>query len=228
VEVAVKTFASAAHDANNINGLSVFTLVLWMVCSLVGGLGFAIHYAHPHPHRTQPPPVKVEMLEVKLADDPQPTPEVSQNPPVTDSPAQPQIPQPIAVAQPSPAIAFALLVKGPVQIVAPRFAARTQATPTPAPVPSPTPQKLVFGEGEGHQPKPDYPQSAQRAGEEGSVTVRFTVAENGQVIAAEIIAPSRWPLLNKSALRAVRERWRFAPGTIRRYDVPIRFQLTTK
>jgi TonB family protein len=228
VEVAVKTFASAAHDANNINGLSVFTLVLWMVCSLVGGLGFAIHYTHPHPHRSQPPQVKVEMLEVKLADDPEPTPEASQNPSVTDSPTQPQIPQPIAVAQPSPAIAFALLVQGPVQIVAPRFAARTQATPTPAPAPGPTPQKLAFGEGEGRQPKPDYPQSAQRAGEEGTVTVRFTVAETGHVTAAEIVEPCRWPILNQSALRAVRERWRFVPGTIRMYDVPIRFQLTAE
>jgi hypothetical protein len=32
-------------------------------------------------------------------------------------------------------------------------------------------------------------------------------------------------LLNRAALRVVRERWRFSPGAIRVYEVSIRFEL---
>jgi protein TonB len=222
----MKTFASTEYDANGICGLGVLTLVLWLGCLLVGGLGFALPYAHPRPPQAQPPPVKVEMLDVKLTDDPHPAPDAPQNSTVTDPLAPPQIPQPIAVAQPSPAIAFALPVKGPVQIVAPRFAAHFQAPPAAAPAPSP--QKLIFGEGEGAQPEPDYPERARHQGQEGTVTIRFTVAGDGHVAAAEIAEPCRWPMLNQSALRAVRERWRFMPGPLRIFDVPIHFQLRTK
>jgi TonB family protein len=57
------------------------------------------------------------------------------------------------------------------------------------------------------------------------VRVGFTVAEDGRVPAAEVVAASPWPLLNEAARRTVRERWRFAPGTARRYEVTIRFEL---
>jgi protein TonB len=220
----MKTFTSTEYDANSISALSVFTLVLWIGCALVSWFGFVLPYAHPRALPLQPPPVKVEMLEVKLTDDSQPTPEASHNSTITDPLAQPQIPQPIAVAQPSPAIAFALPVKGPVQIVAPRYAAHTQAPPAPAP--TPTPQKLVFGEGEGRQPAPEYPGRARREGQEGSVTVRFTVGEDGRVTTAQALVPCRWQLLTESALRVVRERWRFSAGPLRAYDVQIRFVLT--
>ncbi len=222
----MKTFTANQYDAYRISILSVFTLMLWLGCLLVGGLGFIMHYPQPHSPSAQPPPVKVEMLEVKLTDDPQLTPESSHNSTVTDPVAHPQIPQPIAVAQPSPAIAFALPVKGPVRIVEASHAAYSQPS-TPAPA-TPAPQPLTFGEGEGRQPAPEYPERARRAGQEGSVTVRFTVAEDGYITAAEVIEPCRWPLLNQSALHAVRERWRFVPGPIRIYDVPIHFQLRAK
>jgi protein TonB len=221
----MKTFASTEYDVDSISSLGVFTLVLWLGCLLIGGLGFALHYAHPHPPQAQPPPVKVEMLEVKLTDDSQPTPESSPNPTVTDPLAPPQIPQPIAVAQPSPAIAFALPVKGPVRVVEARQAAYSQST-APAPATAPGPQRLTFGEGEGKQPSPDYPRRAQQEGQEGGVLIRFTVAENGHVTAVEAVEPCRWPLLNQNALRVVKERWRFSPGPVRVYEVLIQFVLT--
>jgi protein TonB len=218
----MKTFTSTEPDASSISGLSVLTLVLWLGCLLVGGLGFALPYTHPRPLQAQPPPIKVEMLEVKLADNAQPTPGSSQNFTITDPLAPPQIPRPVPVARPSPTIAFALPVKGPVQIVESRYAAHTQAPPAAAPAP----QSLTFGEGEGRQPAPEYPGRARREGQEGAVTVRFTVAEDGHVAAVQALVPCRWPLLNESVLRVVRERWRFSPGPLRVYDVQIRFVLT--
>jgi protein TonB len=222
----MKTFASSTPDANKISGLGVFTLVLWVGCLLVGGLGVALPYTRPHPPQPQPEPVKAEMLDVKLTDDSPPAPEPADKSAIAEpNPLAQQIPQPIPVARPSPAIAFAIPVKGAVRIVPANQAAYTQPSSRPV-VAAPTPQPLTFGEGEGRQPKPEYPQRAQRDGQEGAVTVRFTVAEDGHVVTVEAISPSRWPLLNESVLRAVKERWRFSPGKLRIYDVLIRFQLS--
>ena len=90
----------------------------------------------------------------------------------------------------------------------------------------PAPQQLTFGQGDGRQPAPEYPVRARREGQEGTVKVRFLVGEDGRVLTAEAAAQSPWPMLNDSALRVVRERWRFRAGTLRNYEVAIRFQLT--
>jgi TonB family protein len=64
-----------------------------------------------------------------------------------------------------------------------------------------------------------------REGQEGSVTVQFSVGDEGRVLAAEAVAPSPWPLLNEAALTVVRERWQFRAGQTRLYQVSIRFRL---
>jgi protein TonB len=99
-------------------------------------------------------------------------------------------------------------------------------TPAVVEAPAPlTPQPLTFGQGDGKQPAPDYPRESLRQGQEGTVTVRMTVGEDGRVLAAEDSSPSPWPLLNNAAVRVVKSRWRFAPGPVRAYEVAIRFQL---
>jgi TonB family protein len=65
-----------------------------------------------------------------------------------------------------------------------------------------------------------------REGQEGTVTVRFSVGESGRVLTAEALKPSPWPLLDNAAVRVVRERWRFRAGEVRLYEVAIRFELT--
>jgi TonB family protein len=92
-------------------------------------------------------------------------------------------------------------------------------------VSAPALQVIAYGEGEGRQPAPVYPRQAVREGQEGVVTVRFSVGENGRVLGAESVTPAPWPLLNAAALRAVKERWRFQPGPARLYEVAIRFEL---
>jgi TonB family protein len=217
----LKTFVPALPDLNRVSTLAVFTLVLWLGCVLVGALGLILPYRRPLPPKPAPPPVKVELLNVELSNETQP-PEPPKTVIPPDALTRPDIPPPVPVAEPSPAIAFALPVAGPVRVVAVNHAAAARPAATAA---LPAPQKLTFGQGEGRQPAPDYPPRARREGQQGNVTIRFAVAADGQVTAAEVISPSPWELLNAAALRAVRERWRFPAGAVRVYDVVIRFEL---
>jgi protein TonB len=210
----------------------VVTLVLWVSCALIGVLGFAMPYSHPLVAKAQPEPVQVEMLNVELTSEPLPdlAPPVANSlatPPPADAVAQPQLPQPIAVALPSVAIAFALPTEGPARIVdAAQASYSTSAVSNNAVATSAVPvQTLTYGQGAGRQPAPDYPWRAQHEGQEGVVNVRFTVAENGRVVSAEAVKGSPWPLLNDSAVRTVRNRWRFNSGSLRAYEVAIRFVL---
>ncbi len=238
VEPADGPASSAREDQGRVSGSSVFVLALWSVSLTVGVLGLALPYSRPKPPAKEPPPLVAEVLNVELTNDP--LPPVQDAPPPPLDPAQPpplfapqtppQAPSLVAVAEASPAIAFALPVEGPVKIVEAKEATYVRQTEapqvTPAPAPAPPVQSIVFGQGEGRQPAPEYPRQAMREGQEGSVVVRFSVGENGRVLSAEAATPCPWPLLNESALRAVRQRWRFAQGPIRIYEVTIRFALT--
>jgi len=240
----------------------VFTLVLWLACLLVGGLGFVLPYARPQPPAPPVPVVQAQLIRVELTSQPKPPPEAIQPAPPDPSPPPPlfapapppQAPQLVAVALPSPAVAFALPIEAPARIVEVKQAAFVRPAPPPAPVapstapgrsssppstgpgassgppgknpaPAPAVQTLTYGEGEGNQPAPGYPVAARRAGQEGTVVIRFSVGADGRVLAAEPSSPSPWGALNREALRVVREQWRFKPGPVRLYEVAIRFEL---
>lgn len=211
----------------------IVTLVLWVGCSLIGMLGFAMPYSRPLTTKAQPEAMQVEMLNVALTTDalPDPAPSTASalaTPPPAGAVAQPQLPQPLAVALPSATVVFAVPVDGPARIVeanqASYFTSNNQTNAAASSDALPV-QALTFGQGAGKQPAPEYPWRAQSQGQEGVVSVRFTVAENGRVISAEAVDPSPWPLLNESAVRTVRSRWRFNAGSPRAYEVAIRFVL---
>ncbi len=206
----------------------VLTFVVWVVCLAVGVLGFLLPYARPHRPVKAADSVKVERLVVELKNAPEVAPENERSPgnpsPSVPLPADAMAPPPIAVAQPSAAIAFAVPVEGPTRVVP--FNQATYARPSsPA---TPAVQRLTFGQGEGRQPSPQYPVQAIQQHQEGTVVVRLVVGENGQVSSAEATQPCPWPLLNEAALRAVRQQWRFPPGDLRVYDVAIRFEIATE
>jgi TonB family protein len=210
--------------------MPAFTLLVWLSCVLVGLLGFVLHYDRPRQRTPPSEPLLAQQLQVEL--DPPTPPEIEPPPldpltppPPPDALAPSAIVQPIAVAQPGPAIAFAVPVPGPTRIVdanraeyASRPVVSTQAAPQPV-------KQLILGEGEGKQPKPDYPDLARRRRQEGTVVVRLSVGEDGRVASAEAVEPSPWPLLNEAALKVVRERWRFPVGPARLYEVGIHFQI---
>lgn len=203
----------------------VLTLVLWVGCLGVGVFGFVLPYVRPQPLRMAKP-VTVELLSVELSRDvtPPDSQQASGSPSTApDAMSEPEIPAPVSVSQPA-TVAFAIPVEGPVRVVDARNASYARSASSPAVLPAPT--RLTFGQGEGRQPAPEYPLHARREGQEGTVTVRFTVDESGHVRVADAVQSTPWPLLNESAVNTIRERWLFNPGPVRAYEVAIRFELT--
>ena len=220
---------------------ALLTLVLWLLLAIVSVAGLALPYAHPQPPDAPPPARPATVLNVKFAHEdatfrapPHAPPNAATvpTPPPLAPVTLPPSPALVAVAAANAPVAFALPVEGPVQVVAPREATYVRPDPEPSRVAIPStaptpglPQRLIIGQGEGRQPVPEYPRRAMTAGQEGSVVVRFSVGEDGRVLAAEAATPCPWPLLNESAVRSIRERWRFATGAVRFFEVVIRFQL---
>ncbi len=66
---------------------------------------------------------------------------------------------------------------------------------------------------------PAYPSLSRRRNEEGTVTLRVELNENGQVISARVNTTSSFPRLDEAALEAVRT-WRCTPAT--RDGAPVR------
>ena len=232
----VPSRADAGQVRHSPTSLTVFTLVLWITWLSVGVVGARWArrpqaYAPPAP---EPPPIQAQRIEVQVEEQPsapapsdQPDRPAEDPPPDREPPADvPPVPPLPAVAAPSPSIAFSVPVEGPVRLVAPAQAGPALAhPPAPAPPAVTTVRHLTYGQGEGRQPAPDYPPEAVAAHEEGVVGVRLKVGPDGSVLTAHVASPSRWPLLNRAAVEAVRERWHFrnlAPGL---YEVSIRFQL---
>ncbi len=213
--------AQSAKPAHAVGFLPVTTFVLWTGCLIVGALGYSLHYARPQPPVSAVPPVTAEKITVELDNSPQLIAAAPSHPSekLTTPPPSPSL----TVAAPSAALAFPLPVSGLVNI-----SDADQASPLgriDTAVKNTAIQPLVFGQDAGRQPKPPYPSTAIRQGQEGTVTVRLNVAEDGRVTSTEVSIASPWPLLNETAIRTVRERWRFAPGAPRTYEVPIRFTL---
>ncbi len=207
--------------------IPVVTFVIWMVCLAVGLLGFLLPYSRAHRVIAAPEPVRVEKLFVQLGKQTI-TPAENEHQPAnggasTALPSDEMAPPAIPVAEPSPAIAFAVPVEGATRVVP--FDQAAYGRPSK---PVPTVQQLTFGVGEGQQASPEYPREAIEQHQEGTVVVRLVVGESGLVTSAEAIQACPWPLLNESAVRTIRRQWRFTPGGVRTYDVPIHFQITTQ
>jgi periplasmic protein TonB len=223
--------------------VAVFTLVFWSLCLGVGLFGLAFPYPHSHPTVSKEEPMQSRPLEIELSPPP------VRLPSETSSRSEPTV-----LAPPTLAPTLVPLVIDRVEVeplfeaqqpkISERLAARdekisalgtTSARSVPvetvasqsalAPSASLKVETLILGQGQGKQPAPEYPAAAKRLGQEGTVVVRFDVNGQGQVISAELQQPSPWPLLNQSALRVVRERWRFLSGGVRRFVVTIRFEM---
>jgi protein TonB len=62
------------------------------------------------------------------------------------------------------------------------------------------------------RPKPDYPPLYESQGLEADVVVKITLNEDGEVVRAEIVTPSKYEKFNENALANARET-RFTPAT---------------
>jgi len=184
------------------------TLVVWLACLAVGIAGWWLPYLRSRPPPKQPEPVQAELVDIKIAREPS-----LALPPQAVSPQPPSV---SALPAPTPAVSFVTPME---------MRTLPSVKPVHAVAAPPTTQQLIYGQGEAAQPAPEYPIEAQLAGQHGVVVVRFTVDKDGNVTTAQAISPSPWPLLNQSAVRAVRETWHFRPGPVRAYEVSIQFVL---
>lgn len=87
--------------------------------------------------------------------------------------------------------------------------------PTPpaaeAPAAPPTVTEASYDANYLHNPKPAYPISARRMGDEGKVLLRVRVSTDGSALAVQIGQSSGFPSLDEAARDAVL-RWRFVPA----------------
>jgi protein TonB len=222
------------------SSLSVCTLVIWLTVLTVGVMGIYLPYSHPAAPAKEAPAMQAELLNVELTTEETSPLEITEQPltapeppPLAERFIAPEAPSLISVAEPSAAIAFALPVNAPSRIVAAKdasyatpLAVNTTANASTGQGAAPVFQPLTLGKGDGKQPRPEYPWQARREGQEGIVTVHFTIGEDGRVLSAEAAIPSPWKLLNEAALRVIRERWHFRPGPIRLKEVSFHFRLT--
>lgn len=72
--------------------------------------------------------------------------------------------------------------------------------------------------------QPDYPSSAMRRNESGTVVVRIAVGSDGRPDDVEVLRSSRSRALDRAATQAAR-RWRFQPGRSGTVEVPFEFKL---
>ena len=165
------------------------------------------------------PVIFTQPEEVQPAEpDPKPddaTPEAS---PLDQSPVVATV-----VALNTPAVAFAVPVKGPTILAPARFA----APPPPQTGRQDAPQATRFNPNAGDRstPQPDYPRLALQRGYQGTVIITFTVEPSGEISSAEVTQSSGFTMLDEAAVNTIRKYWRFAPGPLRYHFVPIVFQL---
>lgn len=143
------------------------------------------HTPEPLPPEPQPTPPKPMPVIKKTVTPPPVIPVINKMPSeqaITTPPVPPQPPVP-----PKPAV------------VAPPS---EPAPPAPPPPPS-QPKTVSTGVEYLHAPEPEYPPLARRMGEEGRVTLRVLVNENGRPTRVDVQKTSGSPRLDEAARQAV-------------------------
>lgn len=164
------------------------------------------------------PPKPLPVVPPPPAPPPPPTEPVRLNKAVELPPA----PQPIAIADPTPAPNSPTVIPAPPAplppITAPVAAAPSPSPATPPalpPTPPAPPAKVELPRSNAdhlNNPVPPYPPVSKRLGEEGTSLLRIYVGADGLPQKAELRTSSGFERLDAAALAAVMK-WRFKPGT---------------
>ena len=175
-----------------------------------------------------PPAPKVEAPPVP-AKPPEPVPQ----PVVPRKPlAPPPAPKIAAAPDPAPAPAPDAPTATPEpQPAPPPITAPVAAAPAPvAPAPPPKVELPSSSADYLQNPKPAYPPTSKRMGEQGKVIVRVLIGADGSAQDAQLKTSSGYERLDNAALETVRK-WRYVPGKrggvpeTMWFDVPIHFVL---
>ena len=155
----------------------------------------------PEPHPPQPAPVPP-----KPAPKPPASPAEKTPPPAPLLPLAPAPELPVAtVAAAAPAHISAISSAGPPPM------APAIATPGPAASPSPKVELPSSNADYLDNPRPAYPATSRRFGEQGTVQVRVYISAEGLPTRAEIRQSSGFERLDQAAVTTVLK-WRFVPG----------------
>ncbi|MDO8934008.1 MAG: TonB family protein [Rhodocyclaceae bacterium] len=178
--------------------LALHTAVLWGLWS----------------HRLIPTPDEAVTLFVNFIAPPAPRVEDPPKPP-------PPKPRPVEKPQPRQLVA-ATPVVAPTEYAAPPPPPAPAIEAPPAPAPKPVGPVTLGSELSVACPErtpPNYPSISRRLSEEGTVTLRVELDEQGHVAAARVATGSGHPRLDDAALAAVRT-WRCTPAS--RNGQPVR------
>jgi len=150
-------------------------------------------------------PVETRLIEELPEEDdepPPPPPEIETPPPYV----------------PPPEISIEIPVDtGPSTAISNVTSERPVAAPPPPPPPKVVEKQVVrtppSTQGRGARiTQPEYPPASRRAGEEGTVTLKVLVSENGRASEVSVAKSSGFPKLDEAAIKEVQRNWRFVPG----------------
>ena len=145
---------------------------------------------------------------------------------------QDTVPEPEPEPEPEPIVVTdaAPVVEAPAEPVAP--------PPPPPPPPKPSKDSLMkvtkaylIGLSKAFEKQKDYPATARRLKQEGTVRVQFTVAKDGSISGAVVAKPCPYSSLNESALAAVQAVPKFDPipavlgKETWKMEIPIKYNL---
>lgn len=147
---------------------------------------------------------------------PPPPPEEEPPPPPPDQPQQVQPPPVVSPppivrtnTPPPPVTAVATAPPAPITYTAPPAPPAPVSAPTPPPAPRVVQTAKAKGDLRSLITGDDYPSSAQRNEEEGTVRVRLTVGANGRVTDCSVSQSSGSSALDSATCRLLRSRARF-------------------
>jgi len=146
---------------------------------------------------------------------------------------QDTVPEPEPEPEPEPIVVTDAAPIEPVVEAAPEPVA-----PPPPPPPKPSKDSLMkvtkaylIGLSKAFEKQKDYPATARRLKQEGTVRVQFTVAKDGSISGAVVAKPCPYSSLNESALAAVQAVPRFEPipavlgKETWKMEIPIKYNL---
>ena len=153
----------------------------------------------PAPVAEPPPPEPAPPPESKP---PPPEPPPPEPPPPEPPPPEPPPPPPKPKPLPPKPVVRPVVARPPVDAPRPAPAAPSPMAAPVAPAVDPSWQAAVFG---WIASRKTYPEEARRRGEEGRVSIRFTVDRSGRVMEAAISGPSGSARLDEAALALLRQ-----------------------
>jgi protein TonB len=152
-----------------------------------------------------PPRAKIE----PTPPEPKP-PEPIKQPALKKAAVLPLAPTPLAIAEPTPTPDLPTGATSP-QAPAPPMAAPMAQAPLAPPLPPPRIELPSSDADYLQNPRPPYPATSKRLGEQGKVVVRVLIGVDGTAQRAEIHQSSGHHRLDQAALSNV-QRWRYVPG----------------